>query len=251
MAKRHGLGDGLFLGGYDLSGDTNSLGKIGGGIGTIDVTDITQSAVERRGGLRDGGIDWVSYFNPTALKAHATLSSRPTTDRHLMYCRGAALGGRAACLVGKQIDYAPNRGADGSLTIALSAQSNGYGIEWGTLVTAGKRTDTTATSGSSVDFLASTAFGLQAYLQVFSVVGTSVTVALQESSDNGVGDPWAAVTGGAFAAATSGASPQAQRIATGRTLTVERYLRVVTTGTFTSAVFAVAVVKNEVAVTNG
>jgi hypothetical protein len=79
---------------------------------------------------------------------------------------------------------------------------------------------------------------------VFSVAGTSVTVKLQESSDNGT-DPWADVTGGGFAAATPAASPQCQRIETANDLTVERYLRVVTTGTFTSAIFAVCIVKNE------
>jgi hypothetical protein len=90
-------------------------------------------------------------------------------------------------------------------------------------------------------------FGLQAYLHVFAVVGTSVTVKLQESSDNS-GDAYADVTGGGFTAVTAVAGTGSQRIQTSRTQTIERYLRVVTTGTFSSATFAVAVVRNDTSV---
>ncbi|MBH1939044.1 hypothetical protein I5Q34_33115, partial [Streptomyces sp. AV19] len=51
-------------------------------------------------------------------------------------------------------------------------------------------------------------------------------------------------TGGAFTAATGVTS---ERIATAAGQTVERYLRVVTTGTFSNAVFAVSVVRNSTA----
>lgn len=240
MAKQGGLGDALYAAGYDVSGDINSLGNVGGGPAALTFTGIDKSAFERKGGVRDGRVEFVSYFNPTALTgAHARFSALPTSDQIVTYCRGTTLGNAAACIVGKQIDYAGTRGDDGSFTFNISAVANGYGLEWGRLMTAGKRTDTTPTNGSSVDFgTGSTAFGLQAYLHVFAFTGTSVTVKLQESSDNGAGDAWADVTGGAFTAATGIAS---ERIQTGRTQTVERYLRVVTTGTFSNAQFAVVV----------
>jgi hypothetical protein len=41
----------------------------------------------------------------------------------------------------------------------------------------------------------------------------------------------------------------AQRIVTARDLTVKRYLRVVTTGTFTAATIGVVLVRNQVEVT--
>jgi hypothetical protein len=85
---------------------------------------------------------------------------------------------------------------------------------------------------------------LQAYLQVFSFTGTSVTVKIQESSDNAVGDAFADVVGGTFTAATG---RTAERIATAA-INVERYLRVVTTGTFSSAVFAVTAIRNDTSV---
>lgn len=246
MSKQSGLGDNLYVAGYDLSGDVGSIGRIGGGPAPLDLTDITQSAYERAGGLRDGGIDWSSWFNKASGQAHPRLSLLPTTDVLISYCRGTALGSPGAGLVGKQVGYDGNRGQDGSFTFALNAVANGYGIEWGRQLTAGKRTDGSATNGSSVDMgTGSTTFGLQAYLHVFAFTGTSVTVKIQESSDDAAGDAFADVTGGGFTAATGITS---QRIATARNLTVERYLRVVTTGVFTNAVFSVIVVRNDTSV---
>ncbi|MFB4312935.1 hypothetical protein [Actinomadura sp. 21ATH] len=259
MAKQSGLGDNFYLGGYDLSGDVGALGRIAGGLaGTQDVTGINAHAFERTGLRRDGGIDWTSFFNPerasddppnTEDRAHAVLSTLPTTDRTITYCRGTALGSPAASLIGKQLSYDPTMAADGSLTIAVQSVPNGYGLEWGRLLTAGPRTDTAATNGPSVDFgLGSSGtgpseFGLQAWLHVFAFTGTDATITLQESGDNGAADSWAAVTGGAFAQVTSG--PGAQRIQTARDQTVERYLRVATSGTFSELVFAVVAVRND------
>lgn len=256
MSKQSGLAQNFYLGGYNLSGDTGAGNEIGGGLtGTQDTTGIDKSAHERLGLDRDGRLSWTSFFNPekatdnpgvTTDHAHAVLSSLPTTDRHMMWATATSIGAPAACIVGKQIDYNPSRAQDGSLTIAVSGQANSFGLEWGDLLTAGIRTDTTGTNGASLDLgTGSTLFGLQAYLHVFGVTGTSVTAKLQESSDNGAGDAWADVTGGAFSAATG---ISAQRIQTARGQTVERYLRVVTTGTFTNAQFAVAVIRNNTSV---
>lgn len=245
MAKQAGMGDRLFVAGVDLSGDIGSLGRIGGGPAAMDVTAIDKEAMERLGGLRDGAVEFNSYFNPSLGQAHKTLGALPTADVLVSYFRGIALGGPSANLVAKQVNYDGTRNADGSLSFAVQAQANAFGLEWGTNLTAGKRSDGSASSGTAVDFGASTLFGLQAYLHVFAFTGTSVTVKIQESSDNGGADPWADVVGGAFTAATGVTS---QRIATAPNLTVERYLRVTTSGTFSSALFAVSVVKNESAV---
>ena len=222
MAKQGGMGDNLYVGGYNLSGDIGSLGKIGGGPAPLDLTGIDKSAFERRGGLRDGSIEFTSYFNPSIDQAHDRLSDLPTIDVLVSYFRGTALGGQSANLVGKQINYDPSRAADGSLTIGVQALANGFGLEWGTSMTAGRRTDGTAGAGTAVDFGAASAFGLQAYLHVFAFTGTSVTVKLQESSDAGGVDTWADVVGGGFAAATGVTS---QRIATTSNLAVEQFLR--------------------------
>lgn len=153
MAIDNGLGQNFYYGGYDLSGDTGSADDIGGGlVGTQDVTTIDLSAYKRIGLLRDGRISWGSFFNDATGRAHSRLSALPTTDQHLMWATGTTLGDPAACLIGKQINYDPTRAQDGSLTIAVNAQGNAYGLEWGDLLTAGKRTDTSATNGTAAEF---------------------------------------------------------------------------------------------------
>ncbi|WP_097921741.1 hypothetical protein [Streptomyces sp. wa1063] len=244
MSKQGGLGDHLYIGGFDASGDIGAVNRVGGGPAVLDVTAINKYAMERIGGLRDGGIDYTAFFNPGIGGAHAKLAALPTTDVLMTYVRGATLGGPVACCVAKQLNHDGTRGDDGAFTFAGATQGNGYGLEWCTGLTAGQRIDTTATNGVGVDFgTGPTAFGLQAYLHVFALTGTSVTVKLQESADNGGADVWTDVVGGAFTAA---AGVTSQRIETARGQAVERYLRAVTTGTFTSAVFAVAVNRNEV-----
>ncbi|GAA1749416.1 hypothetical protein [Nonomuraea bangladeshensis] len=242
MAKQSGLGDRLLVAGYDLSGDIGSIGRVGGGPAPLEVTGIDKEAPERIGGLRDGAIEWSAWFNPATGQAHERLSALPTSDQVVTYLRGAGLGRPGAAMVGKQIGYDPSRGDDGSLTISVQALANGYGLEWGTQVTDGVQTDSGATNGASLDLGESFTHGLQAYMQVIGVTGTSVTVKLQESDDDGDVDEWADVAGGAFTAATGVTS---QRIATATDQVVKRYLRVVTTGTFTSASFNVVVVVNE------
>lgn len=248
MAKQSGLGDNLYVGGYDLSGDINSVRRAGGGPSPIITTGIDKLGYERIGGRRDGGIEWVSYFNPATDRAHPVQSRLPTTDTHAMYCRGTVLGSPAASLVARQADYNGTRGDGGEFTFAVSMLGDGFGLEWGRLLTAGPRTDTAATNGTGVDFSAAHAFGLQAYLQVFSFTGTDATIRIQESSDNGAGDAFANVTGGAFTQVTG--ARVFERIATAAGQSVERYLRVITSTSagFTSLSFAVMVVVNETAV---
>lgn len=253
MAKQSGLGQKLFVDGYDISGDTQIF-VAHGGCAVLDFTGIDKFAYERKGGRRDGGLEGTTYFNPGALDlgtpgetgSHRLLRPMPLTDRIVMTCMGATSD--AAALVAKQGTYAPTLAADGALTIQIDAQANGYGLEWGDQLTApatgGKVTRTGAGAQTSVDFAAATAFGAQAYLQVFEFTGTDATIAVQSSSDNGAGDAFANVTDLAFAQITT--DPQAQRVQTTRTAAIERYLRVntTTTGGFTSLTFSVMVVKN-------
>ena len=241
MAKQGGMGDNLYVAGYDLSGDIGSLSRISGGPAALEVTGIDKSAPERIGGLRDGGIEFTAWFNPgiTPDRAHKRLSLLPLTDQIVSYARGTVLGNQAASLVAKQINYDPTRNQDGSLSENVQALANGFGLDWGRLLTAGKRTDSAPTNGASVDHTdVSTAFGWQAWLHVFAFTGTSVTVTIEDSADNAA---FALLTGATFTAATGITS---QRLEGGRTATVRRYLRAVTAGTFSNAVFAVQFTRN-------
>lgn len=245
--KTHGMGDQLWIGGYDLGASTNSLSRIGGGNTPIDLTDITQSAMQRAAGLRDGGMDIVSYWNPDAGASHAAYSPLPTSDVIATYAHTTAIGGPSANLIGKQLNYDGTRAQDGGFLLNVSAQANGYGLQWAFQATAGKRTDASATAAAAVTAFdqgsaSPGAFGLVMWVHLFSLGSGSVTIKLQESSDNS-GDAYTDVTGATTAALSS--APTAVRIATGA-IAVERYLKVVTTGTFTDAVFSVSAYRHRI-----
>ncbi len=241
MAKEGGLGDQLYIDGYALGGDIQSLSNIHGGPAALDTTDITQGGNSRIGGHRDGGLGFVAYFNPDADRSHDHLSSLATTDAVVTYCHGGAIGKDAACLVAKQLNYDGTRGADGALTFNVDAQANGYGLEWGTQLTAGIRVDSTATSpATGYDFSAASSFGWQAWLHVFGITGTSCTVTLQDSANNSA---FTTLSGAAFSAATVIGSQRLQSASA--TATVRQYVRVITSGTFSSCAFAVVFTKND------
>src|SRR5215472_9469615 len=185
MAKQTGLGCAFYAGGFDIGGDTQSF-AVHGGPNALDVTDVTQSAYSRLGGLRDAAVDWVSYMDPAAAASHAALSPLPTADViTTAFLNPIGIGTPALSQVSKQVNYDPTRATDGSLTFAINAQANAFGQEWGLQLTAGKRTDTAATAGPFFDNGAAFAFGGQAYLQVFAFTGTDVTIAVQHATTSG------------------------------------------------------------------
>lgn len=249
MSKQSGLGAAFWIDGRDLSGDIASLSRMNNARNLLEMTAIDKLAIERTHSHRDGGIEVDSFYNVEAGAAFGAIQDVPATGTRIaMYVhRGSTLGTPAYALVCRQSESTGNRGEDGSFTWTHAMESDGWGVDWTTMLTPGKETDTEAANGTGVDFGAATSFGLQAYLQVFSFTGTDATVTIQESSDNGSGDAWANVTGASFASVTT--APQAQRLQTARNLSVERYLRVVTTtsGGFSNLVFAVGVRKNVVA----
>lgn len=245
MAKQHGLGMRLFVGGYNLSGDVGAINSIRGGPTALDMTGIDASAHEREGGVRDGGIDYTSFFNDASGHSHPVLKTLPTTDQIVTACVGTTLGFPAVACVGKQIGYDGTRNADGSLLFAVQTAGTKYGVEWGKQLTAGIRTDTGATTGASVDFGSTPAVGLfaQAYLHVFSFTGTDVTIKIQTSEDDAVGDPFADRI--SFTQVTAG--PTAERaVHSNAGQSVERYARVITTtsGGFSNLQFAVMLNQN-------
>ena len=244
MARTSGLGDNFYIDGFDLSGDTQSLGSVHGGPNAWEVTGIDKSAFERIGLKREAGMSFVTFFNDASTAgaegAFTALKTLPTTGRNMSYFRGTTLGNAAASLTALQVNYDGTRDASGAFTFAAHGDaSGGTGLEWGNMLTAGKRTDTAATNGTGFDGTASTSFGWAAYLHVFNVVGTSVTVTLQDSADNA---SFATFTGSAFTTVLAGAKGS-ERIAGATTSTVRRSVRAVTSGTFSSAVFAVNFVR--------
>lgn len=235
MAKSSGIGDSLLVDGYDLSGDIGAVDSIIDRCNLLEVTGLDKGAIERIAGLADCEINFTAWFNDDTGAAHPVLKAPGTGDHRVQYLHGSAVGGAAVQMLGKQVDYAGTRGADGSLSMAVQVMgSDGTGIHWGRMLTAGKRTDTAATSGDTVDDGAATSAGASIQLQVTAFAGTDATVKIEDSAN---GSTWADLSGAAFTAITT--APTSETIAV--TGTVRRYVRATTTtsGGFTSLTFTV------------
>jgi hypothetical protein len=242
MAKTTGLGARFAVGGYDLGGDVQSLSRIGGGPASPQSgTDITLSAQARicstlaadgvAAGEYEASMEWVNFFNPATDRAHPVLSALPTASTLTTFAAGAAAGAATANLVAKQVNYDPSRGGDGSLSIATTAtESDGIPLEWGVALTTWGQSIGVAGNLTGVDLgsVSPGAYGAAFHLQSFTFTGTSVTFKIQDSPDNVT---FTDVVGGGFTA-VSGVHTW-QRIETAA-INVARYLRVVSTGTFSA-----------------
>ncbi len=236
MAKRTGIGANLYLGTADVSGAIGNLSKIETSRAEITVTTIDQAGEDRLPGRRDGGIDYESFWDTTL--AHAVLSALPTTDILTSVWLSATLDDVCASMIGKQVSYAPQYGADGSLAANISAVANGYGLEWGESLTTGKQSFGTGTvDATAIDSGASSAFGAAAYIHIFSVASGTAVFAVQDSSDN---MSFTDVVGLVFTGATGATT---QRLQTAAGLTVKRYIRLEGRGTHGAAVVAVNFVR--------
>jgi hypothetical protein len=248
--KASGLGARLWVAGVDLSGDAGEVNRIASPRGVDDRTGIDKSAHERALLGKDGEIAWNTFFNPAAGAAHPVLSALPTADVPVTYGHRATAGTPAASMVAKQIGYDGTRAAGGRYTLAVQALANGFGLEWGRLLTAGGQailTGAPQTSGWDSGIATATEFGLQAWLHVLEFDGTDVTLAIQDSDDDdpgGEGDAYANVTGAVFTQTTLAVT--SQRLQTARDASVKRWLRVAATTSagFTSVTAVVAVRKN-------
>lgn len=245
MTITSGLGQNFFVDGFDLSGTTGSASRISSSMATLDKTAVNQEGMARLPGLHDGGLDFQTWWDAGTGLSHDALETLPTTDRTASWLFGVTLGDPTANLVAKQIGYDPTRAQDGSLSLTSSLMANQHGLDFGRNLT-GDGTDGVASQGSAGSLTgfddgsgAATNFGLSMFVHLLSFTGTSITVTLQDSDDNGT-DPYATVTG-----ATTGALTTAQgiRVRTSATENVKEWLRVTTTGTFSAATFVVSYVR--------
>lgn len=241
MAKQSGLGERLFVGAFDISGDVGALNTVQSSRNLQDVTALTESALDRIPLLKDGHLAYTAFFD--AALEHAVLSGL-SGDALYTWAIGLTAGSPSASLRAIQADYPASRGQDGSLVLNPTADADGYGLEWGVLLTDGGQTVASAAAGSTVDDVfaqitpaTSTAFGLGGYLHAFSIGSGTATVTIQDSAN---GSSWTNLAGGGFTAIAGATS---ERIQGATNATVRRYLRVNVTGTFTNLLVAVSAVR--------
>ena len=238
MAKQTGLTDNFFIDGHDLSGDVTSVDTISGSKATLETPVIESAGMGRLAGHGSGEISFTSWFDDGTNLEHTALAGMPTTDVVVLYTRGVASDSPAAGIVAKQINYDGSKGSDKSLTMNVQCLANAVPLEWGVLLTAGAITQSSAGSESSKDDSASSSNGIAAYLQMIDINSGTPTITIEHSANN---SSWSTLL--SFSAVANGNEPAAERVTASGT--VNRYLRITSTGTFSNAKFVVAYRRGE------
>ena len=254
MTKEAGLGDQLYVDGYDLSGSIGAVQSLVKRYAEQLATGLDVSAVERILLLADGEIGFANYYDPVSPGLHAILSDLPDTDALVSYFRGSLLGAMTASLLGKQINYGLSKGSDGSLVGAnIAVKGSGYGLEYGYSLTTGIYQSNAAETLDGLDGTLSgypnspasndpTVFVLHMF-DMQGIAGDDVTVEIWHSDDDAVGDPYAKLT--EFANVDIADQPCAERIT--KTVTHPKMwlqVRTVTVSNYPTTVdFAVAAIR--------
>tara|TARA_R110002153_G_scaffold103240_1_gene240281 strand:+ start:1203 stop:1937 length:735 start_codon:yes stop_codon:yes gene_type:complete len=236
MSKRSGLGNQLYVGGYDISGDVGALSNLSTPKGEQNVTGIDKSATERIQLLVDGDLSFDTFFNDATGKIHDALSTLPTTDRQGMFLVSTTRGEPAFAMNAKQINYDWTRGAEGSLSGTTQLlQADGNAPAWGESIA---MKETISSAGDITGYIdaAQTTAGVVAYLQIFTLASGTPTITLQDSSDTTDGDNGSWETIGTF---TINSARSAERLVVAGT--IEKALRIEASGTFSNLVVAAMV----------
>jgi hypothetical protein len=221
----------LFIDAFDVSGDAGQVERCVVRRTPQPATRAGAAGVERIAGRASGALTFRPRFHDDADGVHAALAGLPVRDVGLALALGHTAGAPAAWGRAAQVDYNWTRTADGRLEGDVTAlATRGVPFVWGRLLQP-PVTHAAATAGPSIDDGVASADGLTAQLHLFAIDSGAATIEIQHSAD---GASWSAL--GAFPAASS---PVSERIAVAGT--VQRYLRVASTGTFSNAAFAVVV----------
>lgn len=232
MAKKSGIDQRLYVGGYDVSGDVGVINTCEAVLETLNHTGLNKSAMERTPALVDGMIDFGAFFNDADNQAHEALSGVPSANVLGLWLLGSALGDVGFAITAKTAQrYGIQRTKSGALDINHRLEATGVPLEDVVALTAADDTHASATANTSVDQAAQTALGAVGVCVVLSIGSGTPTFVMQDSANNSTFATL--LTFGAQAVQT------AQRVTV--TGTTERYVRAQTTGTFTNAKFVMAI----------
>ena len=198
MAKTTGLGDGLLVSGYDVSGDVGSIGSIQQTFGEQDMTAISMYAMSRAQLIENGSLGFNNFFsswNSESLEArsvHDILTGAvpgKRTTHAVSYHRGRSVGSWVANLNAMRFSYSLARSQSGSLLGTVncsSTEGTDAAIEWSRALTLFVVSPTAA-----IEYAA---FGLgaadvRAFLQLLEFTGTDAVIKVQDSADGSTG--WA------------------------------------------------------------
>lgn len=234
MAKKAGLAQKFFIGTADVSGDVAAISNWSTPVQVLDVTAIDASATERLQGLVSGSVSFNTFFNDATGAQHLTLRA-PTSGTPLTWALGQTVGDVAGMIQAQAVNYDPTRATDGMLTFDIEMNTYTALPVWGVMLTPGLKTDTSAANGTTLDQGAQTTAGAEAILHVTSFTGSNFTATIQDSAN---GSDW-----GTLKAFTQVTDVGTEHVTVSGT--VERYVRVISTGTFNPVSFAVSFRRGE------
>ncbi len=182
---------------------------------------VEQTAI----GVRQGSLSWNGFYDDASGGTKDALNDAEVGAATVAcILLGTSQGSDFVGATGLKAAVARSAGRDELVKYSLNAQ--GSTVDNGEIIEPeGAQSGAGATSSGSLDNSAASSNGGAGYLQVTDLTlggYTSVTVKIQESSDNGAGDAWADLV--TFTAVT--AADVAERIAVAAGTTVERYLQV-------------------------
>lgn len=234
MAKVNGLNVRLYVEGVDLSGDANAVSGLGYSQELYDVTTLDVSARKRIIGTVDGEISVDAWFDNATSHQHATWTSNsgklPTADQEVLVPMGGSVGDAVTGLVSKQGVYGVTRGVGSAISANATFTANGFGPEFGVMLTAHDDTVASAATGTAVDNGASSANGGAGYIQSFSLASGTAVCKIQHSADNS--------TYTDLVTFTSVTGVTAERVEVSGT--VNRYIKYSISGTFSNLKMAMA-----------
>ena len=234
MAKSDPLQQYFWLHGYDLRQDIGVLSSMASRRAYREAPVIADAGMSRLPGLADGEMSFEVYFDDAAEKGLKALEGAPTTDVIALWIKGGAIGDTAWGLVSKQVSLGWTRGQDGSLTGTVQCiGAAGAAMEDMVSLSAGVTTAASAGSKASTDDGASSSAGAAAILELVDTDSGTPTVIIEDSPND---SSWSTLI--SFTAVAAGNEPTAERKTVSGT--VNRYLRITTTGTFSNADFAIA-----------
>lgn len=232
MAFSHGKGASVLVDEYDLSAFLNTFD----GAATADTAEVTtfgSSSKAYVAGTKDATISLGGFFDGTANAVDEVLQAALGGSALITLAPAgvATIGNRVSLADCITTSYGVGATVGDAVTVSAEAQVTGGLLPGVLLASLVARTATGQTA--AVDNGASTAAGAKAFLHVTAFTGTNVTIKVQESPDNST---WADLI--TFSTATGATSESGT--ASG---TIDRYLRVDISGTFTSVTFAVALAR--------
>jgi hypothetical protein len=217
-----------YLDEFDVSGSINSV-DLGLKQTIIPVTCFSDPGPKKVIGNYDHDFKFTGFgdFVNDAFDEQVAVNFRTDEDHYLSTVFGTTEGSVGYDDLVRTMDEVRSGQVDGAQLLNLNGAGSG-GRARATLLRVGS---VTAGNGTGRNLGISTSpVVFRVIFRLLSFTGTSITMVVEQSSDDAAGDPYAAVTG-----LTSGALSAAGVVVVTTTATLEAWKRVVCSGTFSAA----------------